>query len=207
MTINFPTGTLFVDPRTNQRIAGAQLSFFVSLGGAIAPVYQDAALTTPWAQPIVADANGNFPPNIYFDAFNTIQAKIQLANSVGAIQWTVTPYSIPLIVTQDSFNIQYDSVTIPGQIIGNVRIRNPTTAVPALTVNNSGLAIRLVGALQNPLNSVVTGPIWRIGNGTTGAQTASFAPVANKPGPANSTPTKWLPIVFNGTTYYAPCFL
>lgn len=207
MTINFPTGMLFVDPRANQKIALAQLSFFLSAGGAPATVYQDAALTTPWAQPIVADANGNFPPNIYMDPFNIVQAKVQLANAVGAVQWTVNPYNVPLVISQDSFNLQYDSVTIPGQTLGNIRIRNPTTSVPALVVNNSGIAIRLVGSLANPGSSASVRPIWNIGNGTTGAQAASFAPVANKPGPANSTPTKWLPIMFNGTTFFAPCFL
>jgi hypothetical protein len=40
---------------------------------------------------------------------------------------------------------------------------------------------------------------------TTGAQTATFT-ATNKPGSGTTAPTKWLPVVLDGTTYYIPCW-
>ncbi len=198
--INFPTGILFVDPRTNQRLAGAKLSFFFSGTSTPLSAYQDAQFVTPWVQPIVADANGNFPPNVYLNPGT--KAKIQLANSSGAVQWLVDPYYIPLAITVDSPNIQYDA----GQ---NIIFTQPPIVTPTLTINSTfnGLALRLVGGLTAAGNTAQS--IWRIGNATTGAQNAVFTPSGNKPGPANSTPAKWLPIQLSngGATLFAPCFL
>lgn len=43
------------------------------------------------------------------------------------------------------------------------------------------------------------------GQGTTGAQTATFT-ATNKPGSGTTAPSKWLPIVMDGTTYYIPAW-
>lgn len=46
-----------------------------------------------------------------------------------------------------------------------------------------------------------------IGAATTGGQTAVFTGVVNKPGSSTTSPGKWLPVSFGGTTYYIPMFL
>jgi hypothetical protein len=40
---------------------------------------------------------------------------------------------------------------------------------------------------------------------TTGAQTATFT-ATNKPGTGTTAPSKWLPIILDGTTYYIPAW-
>ena len=49
-------------------------------------------------------------------------------------------------------------------------------------------------------------PIINITNSaTTGSQTATFTAV-NKPGSTTTAPTKWIPIILDGTTYYIPAW-
>ena len=192
---------LFVDPRTNARLAGAQLSFFAS--GTITPIpaYQDAGLTQPWAQPILADSKGNFPPNVYLDPFTAVKVKVQVANSAGVVQQTTDPYFVPLVVTEDSLNLQYANG------IYSVKVPTPPTSVPGLTISNipGSVAIRIVSGVVAISHGLV--PAWAVNNLTTGFQTATLTPIANKPGIVSSTPTRWLPILSGGVTYYAPCFL
>lgn len=61
---------------------------------------------------------------------------------------------------------------------GVVTIYGGTAGTPYLTVNSSA---------------------------TTGAQTATFT-ATNKPGSGTTAPTKWLPVILDGTTYYIPCW-
>ncbi len=200
MTINFPTGALFIDPRTNQKLAGAQLSFFFSGTTSFISVYKDAGLTTFWTQPLVADANGNFPPNIYMNPVSPSKAAVQLANSLGVVQWTVDPYFIPYAITLDSPIIEYADASF------EIKIPTPPFAVPTLVVANipGAVALRIIGGGNIPGGTIE--PAWTVNNLTTGTQAASFAPATNKPGPASSTLAKWLPILSNGVTYFAPCF-
>lgn len=201
MTLNFPTGILFSDPRTNQRLAGAQLSFFISGTSTPTPVYSDAALTSTIVQPVVADANGNFQ-SVYLDPFaNGGVIKIQQANSVAVVQRITDPYYIPLAITPDSLNLQYHDGVF------EVTIPMPPANVPALVVNNlpGSVAVRIIGG------GIVAGgslqPAWEVNNITTGVTNASFTSVANKPGFNISSPVKWLPILSGGVTYFVPCFL
>lgn len=207
MAINFPTGMLFTDPRSNSRLANAQLKFFPTGSAFQLTVYQDAALTLPWPLgPIVADAAGNFPPNIYFDSYNVVgsggKIKVQLSNSLGVVQWTVDPYYPPFIITDDTLNMRYINLT------GfEIRIPLPPSAAPCLVVSNlpGAVALRIIGG------GLVFGgtiqPAWAINNLTTGFQSGSFASISNKPGPVSSTPAKWLPILSGGVTFFVPCFL
>lgn len=197
MTLKFPTGLLFTDPRSNQRLAGARLSFYSSGTTSPTSVYQDAGLTTLWTQPIVADSNGNFPANIYFDPFTTVKAKVQLTDAFNNVLWTVDPYFIPFPLTQDTIGLRYDSSAL-GIVIPQ------TVSTPGLLVNNlpGNAAIRLVagGTAAGQIQ-----PIWEVNNLVTGTQTAVFSPISNKPG-ISSTPARWLSILSGGVTYYAPCF-
>lgn len=188
--LQFPRGSLFYDPRSNQRVPLAQLTF-------TQPVYQDGALSTPWTQPIVADANGNFPPNIYLSPFvNSGQIGVTLSQPAslgGATIWTVSTYNIPFPLTADSATIQ-GAITLPA----------PATAVPTLTLQNlpGSVALRLVGS--SSAGSLIA-PVWFVLNNGSGAQTATFT-ATNKPGVQASAVTKWLPITINGAVGYIPCF-
>ncbi|MGO8847250.1 MAG: hypothetical protein ACLQFI_18330 [Methylocella sp.] len=73
---------------------------------------------------------------------------------------------------------------------GNVTISAPSSGQPlAIT----GIA---AGTAALTINTAAT----------TGAQTASFT-ATNKPGAATqTTPTKWIPVILDGTTYYLPAF-
>lgn len=206
--LNFPHGAQFYDPQANQRVPFAQLLFEFSPGSGALSMYQDAALTTLWTQPIVADANGNFPPNIYFDPFNVNagHASITLSQSVaagGAMIWRVPDYYVPFATSADSPVIR--ATTVAGAIIGEFAILAPPTGVVPLQIYNipGSVALRLIGGGQS---AGVTQPTWEVSNViTTGTHTATFT-ATNKPGNAASGPVKWLPILCNGVVYYTPCF-
>ena len=72
---------------------------------------------------------------------------------------------------------------------GNVVVGAPSSGV-AFTVSATA-----AGAAGVEVNS----------SATTGTQTATFS-ATNKPGTTTSGPTKWLPIVCDGVTYYMPLF-
>jgi hypothetical protein len=200
--LNLPTGILFADPRTNQRISLAQLSFFIANSNTPFPVYQDGALTIPYVQPIIADINGNFPP-IYLDpTLQTSEYKVQLADASANVLYAVDDIFIPYPITTDTPALQYAS---DGS--HNIVIPNPSIPVsPALQIFNfiGNVGIRIVGG-GNLVGGVVQ-PTWKVGNATTGTQNALFA-ANNKPGFNQGGPAKWLPMLFNGTTYYVPCWL
>jgi hypothetical protein len=128
--------------------------------------------------------------------------KVQFANALGVVQWTVPSYYTSFVMSQSSTNLQ----SFGGGYTG-INIPTPPSAIAALIVNNlpGSVAIRIVGG------GIVTGgiiePAWETNNRTTGAQAAAFTPVANKPGFNATTPTKWLPVLSNGVTYFIPCFL
>lgn len=77
--------------------AGAKAYFYVT--GTTTPqnTYQDSALTTPHANPVVADSAGVLPP-IYLDP--TLDYKLTLTTSAGTLIYTVDPVNDKLI-TQD----------------------------------------------------------------------------------------------------------
>lgn len=204
MTINFPPGVLFCDPRSNQRIPLAQLAFFLPGTETPLAVYQDGARTTPWTQPILADANGNFPPNIYLDPSGPVfLTKVRLSNAAGVQQWVLNTLAVPSALTVDSATLHLGSAA--GDIVVTPSPVGQSTSSVQITPRPRQSAIRLVGGGLLPGGSVQ--PAWQINNATTGTRTASFAAASNKPGPGPSSPVKWLPILYQGVTYYTPCFL
>jgi hypothetical protein len=68
--------------------------FVVSGTSTPSPVYYDSALTTPHADPVVADIGGLFPA-IWLDS--SVSYDVTLKNSAGTEQWTVLAYE-PLMV-------------------------------------------------------------------------------------------------------------
>jgi hypothetical protein len=201
--LNFPNGSLFFDPRANQRIPFAQLGFTSTTSPtAYISVYSDAALSMLWTQPIQADANGNFPPNIYLDPYTTsptVYVTLYQPISAGGAQIWQSKWGVPLTMTPDSLCLQWMSTAV----IGEVTI--PASATSELIVYPlaGAVGLRLVGGGQV---GGVASPAIKIANGTTGAQTATFT-ATNKPGNFTSGPVKWLPVLVGSTTYYAPCFL
>ena len=194
-------GHVFADPRQNLRAANGQLSFFLTGSGTAATVYQDAGLTTPYTQPIIADAGGTFAP-IYLNPFATAgKLRVQLKTAGGASTvWTVDPYWIPQVLTTTSGSLQQDTQ-------GEIKIPAPSSTVPALTLNGrpGSPALWLVGA--NTASGGVTEPAIEVTNSavTTGTHTATFV-AANKPGTATTSPSVWLPLLVDGVVYYTPCW-
>jgi hypothetical protein len=89
------SGTLFFVSRyraidaNGDPMAGAKLEFFESGTSTPLDTYADVALTTPNANPVVADAGGLFGP-IYFQARSY---KVVLKTAAGATVWTVDPHT------------------------------------------------------------------------------------------------------------------
>jgi hypothetical protein len=70
-------------------VAGASLTFYLSGTSTLRPVYADAALTTPLANPLTANAAGVWP-SIYID--NSITYRVVLKDADGAPMNEVDPY-------------------------------------------------------------------------------------------------------------------
>jgi hypothetical protein len=83
---------------------GAKAYFFETLTSTPQDTYQDSALTTEHANPVVADANGVFP-EIYLDS--TKVYKLTLTTSADVLIYTVDPANDQTELTQDVFNF-YD---------------------------------------------------------------------------------------------------
>lgn len=108
MGIATPTGVLWFDaydkPLSTTGLAQplSYRNFYLTGTTTPATVYQDGALTTPYAQPIVADANGRFSP-IYLDPNVTYRA--QLHNAANQLLEDVDPISPSSQVVTGSFTI------------------------------------------------------------------------------------------------------
>jgi hypothetical protein len=72
---------------------------------------------------------------------------------------------------------------------GNVTINAPT----------SGQALAMTGIAAGTAALTINT------SATTGAQTATFT-ATNKPGSGTTAPSKWLPVILDGTTYYIPAW-
>lgn len=75
----------FTDSQGNP-LVGGRIHTFISGTSTPTPVYQDAALTTPWSNPIIIPADGRV--TIYQDA-NTIKAIV--SDSAGNVLETIDP--------------------------------------------------------------------------------------------------------------------
>jgi hypothetical protein len=97
------SSTLFTTPRSREFtpsgtvLSGAKLYFVVSGTSTPSPVYYDSALTTPHADPVVADTGGLFPA-IWLDS--SVSYDVTLKNSAGVEQWTEFEYSEVLTIDQ-----------------------------------------------------------------------------------------------------------
>lgn len=82
----------------------------------------------------------------------------------------------------------------------NIRLQVTTAGNFTINAPTSGQALAMTGTAAGTAALTINT------SATTGAQTATFS-ATNKPGAAaQTTPTKWLPIILDGTTYYIPAF-
>jgi hypothetical protein len=179
-------------------------NFYLSGTTSAAPVYQDAALTTPYpAQTLPPGGAGT--PNysvVVGDSTGTMQPiflnpnliyRVQLYNAAGQLIEDVDPY-IPALPGFGNGPISLNAQ-------GEVTVAPPTSGGTGISLTifprTGAQALRLVGITAG--NSILT-----INNAVTvGANTATFS-ATNKPGSATTAPTKWLPITCDGVVYYLP---
>ena len=202
-------GQLFYDafPRplsaTGLTLPLGYYNFYLSGTSTPAPIYQDSALTTPYpatALPFLssnqlfdatqADATGTFSP--MFMNPNLIY-RVQLYSVAGQLIEDVDPY-VPALP-----GFGNGPITLNAQ--GEVTIAPPNSGGSGVTLTifprSGAQALRLVGLAAG-------NPILTINNAVSvGANTATFS-ATNKPGSGTTAPTKWLPIVADGTTFYLP---
>lgn len=69
-------------------LAGAKATFYLTQTSTLQDTYSDSALTTPNANPVVADSNGVFSP-IYLDPAKTY--KVTLTTAAGVLLYTADP--------------------------------------------------------------------------------------------------------------------
>ena len=203
------TGQLFYDPypkplsSTGGALPGAYYNFYLSGTTTPAPVYQNGALTTPYpaiALPFIAantlynaaqgDGSGLFQP-IYLNPL--LVYRVQLYSSTGVLIEDVDPY-VPQMPSVGN-----------GQIILNAQ--GEMTIGPPLPGGN-GATLTVVarsGVQALVLTGSAAGTPAIIANSTAlvGSQTATFT-ATNKPGSGTTAPSKWLPILCDGGTFYLP---
>jgi hypothetical protein len=201
------TGQLFYDPIARPLSAagltmpGAYYNFYTSGGTIPATVYQDAAMTLPWPTAslngsaalysvVQADGTGAMPP-IFLNPVTIY--RVQLYSSTWNLIEDVDPYVPAFPVTGNGPMI----IDAQGEVTVAAPTPGGTGITLTLTSRSGGTALELVGS--------GAGAAALIANTTVivGTQTATFVST-NKPGSGTTAPTKWLPIVCDGATYYIP---
>lgn len=178
-------------------------NFYLSGTTIPAPIYQNASLTTPYPAILLpflstsalfnaaqADGTGTFQP-IYLNP--TLIYRVQLYTAAGNLLEDQDPY-VPQMPAFGN-----------GQLIANAQ-GEFTIAPPTAGGTGVTLTIAARGGLQAlQLTGPVAGTPLIIANSTVlvGTQTATFV-ATNKPGSATTAPTKWLPIICDGGTFYIP---
>lgn len=201
------TGQLFYDPvarplsSTGVAMPGAYYNFYMSGTTTPATVYQDAALSLPYATAslngsaplfsiVQADGTGAFapiflPPNMIY--------RVQLYNSNWQLIEDVDPY-VPAMPVTGNGPLQ---LNVQGELTINAPVPGGTGITLTVTARAGGTALELVGAGAGSAALIANSTV------VVGTQTATFT-ATNKPGSATTAPTKWLPLTCDGATYYIP---
>jgi hypothetical protein len=198
------TGQLFYDPQARPVSAGTSLplayyNFYVSGTTTPQPVYQDAGLVSTFPvnssgqYVVTADGTGLFPAIFMNPA---VIYRVQLFNSSNVLLEDVDPF-VPAFPVSGTGPITFNA---QGEMTINPPI--PGGAGYALTLSpvSGGQALKLIGVSAGNAALVINNAV------TSGAQTATFSAV-NKPGSGTTSPSKWLPIICDGSTYYLPLWL
>ncbi|MGH8299472.1 MAG: hypothetical protein ACRES6_09350 [Steroidobacteraceae bacterium] len=128
----------------------------------------------------------------YFDSQNPSQPFAGQNNS-GTAQYTVRQGQA-IVAAKAGTQAATGSQTTPAPDSGYIGLAVVTVAYGASSISSGNIT------------AYASAPfIGSLGAATTGSQTASFS-ATNKPGAASGTPQKWIPYVYQGTTYYIPAF-
>ena len=201
------TGQLFYDPIARPlsslgvSLPGGYYNFYVSGTTVPATVYQDAALSLPYpaaalngSSPlfsvIQADGTGAMPP-IFLNPVTIY--RVQLYSSTWNLIEDVDPYVPPMPTTGNGQFV----LDAQGELTINAPVPGGSGITLTLNSRAGGTALELVGS--------GAGAAALIANQTVlvGSQTATFT-ATNKPGVATTAPSKWLPIICDGATFYQP---
>lgn len=121
------SGPLFQLPKvvplssTGALMAGAKLHFYAASTSTRQNTYQDADLTTPHTNPVVADANGVFPP-------------IFLSPTLGDYKCVLTTSADVVLYTVDDLPATFDSAAVALSLDSLIRTTAETSA--AVTPSN-----------------------------------------------------------------------
>lgn len=161
------TGTLLPAPvlravdASGLPLAGALLQFYLTTTTTPTPVYTTKALTTPLANPVVADGGGLFPA-IYLDP--TVTYRAQLKTSGGSLIADIDPVNASFsAATQTQVNAGTDGVdyvtpltlaawTGIAAALGYTPVNKAADTATNLTTNPASGAATLAGYLGAPAN-------------------------------------------------------
>jgi len=132
---------------------GAKLYFFETGTTTDKTVYQDDGLSTPHAQPVVANSAGNFAP-IYIDTgeeYKVVAApSTATGNPPSSSLWTVDPIPTRTVTTADYAANSVDLAAMEHGTQGQILFYGSSGAPTRLSAGTSGHPLVTKGAGSNP---------------------------------------------------------
>ena len=154
MAVRFvmPYQTAFLDT-TGRAAPGSKLNFYVTETSTRKNTYSDQNLTTPNANPVVANSAGRFS-DIFLEAG---LYKVVLTDSSDVVIWTADPVgdSLENLTVTGTFAI--DGILTPSQITADQNNYNPTGLASATTLRLSTDAARNVTGLSGGARGRIIG--------------------------------------------------
>ncbi len=126
---------------------GAKLYFYETGTTTDKTVYQDDDLTTPHAQPVVANSAGNFAP-IYLDTGEEYKAVLDTADDVEL--WAVDPIPTRTVSTADYAANSVDLAAMEHGTQGQILFYGSSGTPTRLSAGTSGHPLVTKGAGSNP---------------------------------------------------------
>lgn len=161
------TGVLLTQPvlvavnGDGEPISGALLRFYLTGTTTPASIYADAALSTPLANPTVANGNGQFPA-IYLDP--TVTYRVQLQTASAAVLADIDPANLDVVAaTQAQVNagsaagVYVSPATLAAwtgvpAALGYTPVNKAGDTATNLAINPAAPAVNSVGYLGAPIN-------------------------------------------------------
>lgn len=126
---------------------GAKLYFFETGTTTDKTVYQNDGLSTPHAQPVVANSAGNFAP-IYIDTGEEYKAVLKTSGDVEL--WSVDPIPTRTVTTADYAANSVDLAAMEHGTQGQILFYGSSGAPTRLSAGTSGHPLVTKGAGSNP---------------------------------------------------------
>ncbi len=178
-------------------ISGARLQFYLTGTTTPTPTYTSAALSTPNANPVVANGAGQFPA-IYLDP--TVTYRVQLQTATGGVLADIDPANLDVVAaTQAQVNagsatgVYVSPATLAAwtgvaAALGYTPVNKAGDMATNLAINPATPAVNSAGYLGAPGNNPKTRPTrWSC---QTPAKRSSPAVRRPTPGRSRSTP-RW----------------